>query len=70
MTAAVVVEVVEVDVRVDTDVDVSQLVLKIPVETLTVQVGIVDVAPNTTRGWERRPVTSSLDPSAEVVLDR
>jgi len=50
VTAAVVVDVVEVDVRVDTDVDVSQLLLKMPVETLTVQVGIVDVAPNTTRG--------------------
>lgn len=50
ITADAVVEVVEVDVRVDTDVEVSQLVLKIPVDTLTVQVGIVDVAPNTTNG--------------------
>ena len=32
------------------DVDVSQLVLNKPDETLTVQVGIVDVAPKTTMG--------------------
>ena len=41
------------------DVDVSQLVLNKPEETLTVHVGIVDVAPKTTSGCERRPVTSA-----------